>query len=118
MKSIGELALNNIELTEIPAKKVAKVRVRRMLDLAKRTVKEDEALAQRYADMARRIGMKTNVRIPEEYRPMLCRKCKRFIYPGLSCRVRIRQRREPHVAITCLYCGGVMRRPLSLGVTP
>jgi hypothetical protein len=29
--------------------------------------------------------------------------------PGVNCRVRTKQHREPHVVITCLACGGHMR---------
>jgi RNase P subunit RPR2 len=32
--------------------------------------------------------------------------------PGVSCRVRIKQRREPHVVVTCLKCGKPIRIPL------
>jgi RNase P subunit RPR2 len=30
----------------------------------------------------------------------------------VNCRVRIQQRREPHVVITCFNCGGYTRIPL------
>lgn len=56
--------------------------------------------------------MRYKVRIPPEYRMMVCRHCKGFILPGRNCIVRIRREREPHVVITCLRCGGQMRIPL------
>jgi ribonuclease P protein subunit RPR2 len=43
---------------------------------------------------------------------MICRHCKGFIYPGVNCRVRVQQRREPHMVITCLVCGKITRIPL------
>jgi RNase P subunit RPR2 len=32
--------------------------------------------------------------------------------PGVNCRIRIQQRRESHMVITCLNCGGISRIPL------
>jgi len=63
------------------------------------------SLAQRYVDIARKVAMAARIRLPKEYRRMVCRHCKSFILPGVNCRVRIKQRREPHVVVTCLNCG-------------
>jgi RNase P subunit RPR2 len=43
---------------------------------------------------------------------MICRHCKSFIYPGVNCRVRVQQKREPHMVITCEVCGETTRIPL------
>jgi ribonuclease P protein subunit RPR2 len=94
------------------AKRIAKQRIQTLFRLAIETHKEDPELAQRYVDIARRVAMAAKVRLPTEYRRLVCRHCKSFILPGVSCRVRIKQRREPHVVITCLKCGGYMRIPL------
>ena len=56
--------------------------------------------------------MKARVRLPPEYKRLVCKRCKRFIVPGLTCRVRLQPRREPHIAITCLRCGGIYRIPI------
>lgn len=95
-------------------KKIALRRIHRLFNLAKNVIREDEKLAQRYIDIARRISMASRVRIPREYRRQICRGCKKFILPGINCRVRIRQRREPHVVVTCSYCGKHMRFPIEL----
>ncbi|MEM3578257.1 MAG: ribonuclease P [Candidatus Bathyarchaeia archaeon] len=93
-------------------KRIAMQRIHTLFRLAKETYREDHALAQRYVDIARRIAMAAKVRLPKEYRRQVCRHCKSFILPGVNCRVRIRQWREPHVVITCLECGKHMRIPL------
>jgi len=95
-----------------PTQRIALQRIRILFRLAREMIHEDPSLAQRYVDIARRIAMKTKVRLPREYRRMVCRHCKSFILPGVNCRVRIKPRREPHVVITCLNCGGHMRIPL------
>ncbi len=35
--------------------------------------------------------------------------------PGVNARVRLRRRREPHLAVTCLECGYVRRHPYGGG---
>jgi ribonuclease P protein subunit RPR2 len=93
-------------------KRIAMERVHILFRLAKEAIHEEPRLAQRYAEIARRIAMRAKVRLPVEYRRLICRRCKSFIYPGVNCRVRIQQRREPHVVITCFNCGGYTRIPL------
>jgi len=93
-------------------KRIARQRVHTLFQLAIETYKENPQLAQRYVDIARRVAMAAKLRLPAEYRRLVCRHCKSFILPGASSRVRIKQHREPHVVITCLKCGGHMRIPL------
>ncbi|MBS7606271.1 ribonuclease P [Candidatus Bathyarchaeota archaeon] len=93
-------------------KEIALKRIRKLFELAIKALPERPDLAQRYVEIARRIGMRAKVRMPRENRMLICRHCKRFIFPGVSSRVRIQPRREPHIVITCLYCGGHMRKPL------
>ncbi len=93
-------------------KQIALQRVHTLFSLAKEVASEDPELAQRYVQIARRVAMRTRLRLPKEYRSLICRKCKSFILPGVHCRIRIQQRREPHMVITCLNCGGHSRIPL------
>lgn len=93
-------------------KRIALQRIRSLFRLAREVIHKDAALAQRYVDIARKVAMAARVRLPKECRRQVCRHCKSFILPGVNCRVRIKQRREPHLVITCLNCGGQMRIPL------
>jgi ribonuclease P protein subunit RPR2 len=93
-------------------KRVALQRIRTLFHLAREAIHEDPELAQRYVDIARKVAMAARVRLPREYRRQVCRHCKSLILPGVNCRVRIKQRREPHLVITCLNCGKQMRIPL------
>jgi len=65
--------------------------------------------ADRYVDMARRVGMRYNVRVPTTYRRRFCRGCYRYLQPGISSRTRLSRGR---VVTTCLRCGHVSRIPL------
>ena len=93
-------------------RQLALQRIHSLFRLAKRRISEEPQLAQRYAEIARKIAMRSRLRLPKEYRRMICRHCKSFIYPGVNCRVRIQQKREPHMVITCLVCGKITRIPL------
>ena len=93
-------------------KRIALQHVRTLFRLATETFHEDPMLAQRYVNIARKVAMAAKVRLPKEYRLEVCRHCKSFILPGVNCRVRVKQRREPHLVITCLVCGKHMRIPL------
>jgi ribonuclease P protein subunit RPR2 len=86
-------------------KRIAMQRIQKLFSLAKEALNEDPSLAQRYIYVARRIAMAARVHLPTEYRRQICKHCKSFILPGVNCRVRIKQRREPHMVITCLNCG-------------
>lgn len=94
------------------AKRIALNRIHKLFRLARKTIRSDPELAQRYVDVARKVAMKVRLRLPKEYRLQICRNCKRFILPGVNCRVRVKQKREPHVVIACMECGNLMRIPL------
>ena len=92
--------------------KIARERIIGLFEMARKNARENPAFAQRYVDIARKISSSYKVRIPSEYKKQICRHCKSFITPGIDCRIRIQKRREPHIVITCLNCGGHMRIPL------
>ena len=66
-------------------------------------------LADRYVDMARRVGMRYNVRFHPFHRRRFCKACYRYLLPGSTSRTRMNRGR---VVTTCLRCGHVMRRPM------
>ncbi|MEM1586866.1 MAG: ribonuclease P [Candidatus Bathyarchaeia archaeon] len=93
-------------------REIALSRIEQLFDLAIKMLDKRPNLSQRYVEIARKISMRAKARIPKEKRMLICRHCKRFIFPGVSSRVRLQPRRESHIVITCLYCGRYMRRPL------
>jgi len=93
-------------------KRIALRRVHVLFGLAKQVAPENPDLAQRYVQLARKVSMRARLRLPKEYRVLVCRKCKSFILPGVNCRTRIQPRREPHMVITCLSCGKITRIPI------
>lgn len=96
-------------------KRIALQRIHKLFQLARDTIVEDEKLAQRYVGIARKLSMASRSSMPLEYRRQICRGCKKFILPGVNCRVRIQQRRETHIVVTCGYCGTYIRYPVRCG---
>ena len=66
-------------------------------------------LADRYVDLARRIGMRYNVSVPTAFRRRLCRGCYHYLLPGVTSRTRLNRGRS---VTTCLRCGHITRIPL------
>ena len=93
-------------------KQIARERISVLFNRVKEVFSEEPQLAQYYVNLAKKIGMRYKVKLPIELRRMSCKHCKSLIFPGINCRIRIQQRREPHVVITCFNCGGFTRIPL------
>ena len=66
------------------------------------------ARARRYVDLARKIGMRYNVRTPPEFKRRFCKACLAYFVPGVNARVRVGRGR---VVITCTACGAIQRLP-------
>ena len=89
--------------------RIAGERIADLLSLSeKEGTRGDLDLADRYVRLARRIGMRYNVRFLPEYAELYCRGCSRFWIEGRT--VRTRLRRGIRVR-TCLVCGRERRVP-------
>jgi len=92
--------------------RIARERVSDLFSLAEREALIGHTeLADRYVGLARRVGMRYNVRLLAEYRELYCRTCSTFWVEGRSVRTRIRKGRRVR---TCLKCG----RPRRTRVKP
>lgn len=80
--------------------------------------KQDPALASRQAFLAKKVAMRHRVRMPYEIRQLYCKKCKAFIVPGRTARVRTGNRRRSGkakaVRITCSLCGHTYRKVINI----
>ena len=94
-------------------RKIAQERMIILLDAVNSVAKGKPELMQRYADLARKIAIKSRTSLPREWRYRICRGCKTFLQPGINCRVRTRTKRESHVSKTCLECGWITRYVIS-----
>jgi len=76
------------------------------MDNALKNARENMGLAQRQALIAKRICMKFNIRLPYGKRQLFCRRCKKFIVPGINSSVRLGNKPRS-LRIKCLECGHV-----------
>jgi ribonuclease P protein subunit RPR2 len=86
-------------------KQIAHQRIEILFAQAKKVAKADPKLAAEYILSARRIAMAAKIRLPIEFRRQTCKDCNALFVHGVNCRVRVKQKREPHVVVTCLNCG-------------
>lgn len=77
-------------------KKIALDRIKQLFREASKNLK----MADRYVELARKISMKNNVRIPKEFKRKFCRHCYRYFKTG-NYRVRTRNKM---VVYSCLDC--------------
>ena len=87
------------------AKQIAKQRVQVLFQQAKSVYRNNPQLCSRYIATARKIAMAAKIRLPTTYKRQICKNCNMLLVLGDNCRVRIKQKREPHIVITCLNCG-------------
>ena len=69
----------------------------------------DMVKANRYAGLARRIGMRYNVRMRPEHRQLICRKCAALLIPSRTITIRIVRGRR---VARCHSCGNIARTPI------
>ncbi len=90
-------------------KQIARQRIQILFEQAKKIGGTNPKLAMQYVASARRIAMAAKTRLPIEFRRETCKECNTLFVQGVNCRVRIKQKREPHVVVTCLNCGNQTR---------
>jgi len=90
-------------------KQIARQRIQILFEQANKISKTQPQLAAKYVKTARRIAMAAKIRLPLEFRRQTCKNCNALFVQGVNCRVRIKQKRESHVVVTCLNCGNQTR---------
>jgi ribonuclease P protein subunit RPR2 len=85
---------------------MAKERINVLFKQAEIEFDNDPKLSNRYVDLARRISMKTKVRIPSELKRRFCKHCYGYFRQGENCRVRVN---DGKVIYYCLNCKKYMR---------
>lgn len=86
-------------------KQIAKQRIQVLFEQAKKVSKTNPELSKQYILTARKIAMATKIRLPQGFKREVCKNCNVLLVQGYNCRVRIKQKREPHIVVTCLNCG-------------
>ena len=90
-------------------RQIALERIGILFSQAKTIGSSNPELAKRYVELAKKVAMSAKIHIPVQYRRQACKNCNTLFIQGVNCRVRIKQKREPHVVVTCLNCGNQTR---------
>ncbi len=85
---------------------IASERIERLFELAEAEFSNRSERSDRYAQLAKEIGMRYRVRLPKKFKMHFCRKCARYLVYGVNARVRVKNKRT---VITCLNCEDVRR---------
>jgi ribonuclease P protein subunit RPR2 len=96
-------------MKQIGVRQIAKQRIAVLFEQARKVARADPELAGQYVATARRIAMAARVGLPVGFRRQTCKACNCLFVYGVNCRVRVKQKREPHVVVTCLNCGSQTR---------
>ncbi len=91
-------------------KEIATRRILILFDNAVSNARKNPKLAERQAHIARKISMRFKINMPWQIRTSFCKKCKKFIVPAVSSKVRIGRSNIKSVRITCNFCNHTYRK--------
>ncbi len=85
-------------------------RMQILIQNAVSNARKNPELAERQASLAKKMSMKYRVRMPYDLRMNFCKKCKKFIVPGFTARIRIGRSNIKSIRITCKFCNHTYRK--------
>ena len=91
---------------------IARERIDILLSEARKSLDHDTKLSMRYVELAKKISMRTKVKIPSEQKRYICKACGLPLVLGKNARVRI-LRGNSRIVVTCITCGALRRYPFS-----
>ena len=91
-------------------KEIATQRILILFDNAVSNARSNPKLAERQAHIAKKIAMRFKIKMPWQIRSSFCKKCKKFIVPNISSRVRIGRSNVKSIRITCKFCSHTYRK--------
>ncbi len=75
--------------------------------------RSDPKLSQRQASLAKKISTKYRIPMPYEMKICFCKKCKNFIAPGITSKIRLGRSTFKSIRVTCWYCGHTYRKAIA-----
>ncbi|HKZ45302.1 MAG TPA: ribonuclease P protein component 4 [archaeon] len=90
--------------------KIAKERIEILLDLAEKEFSKHPERSRRCIELARKIGLRYNIRLAKEQKRGFCKNCNSLLVPGKTSQVRINSNRKI-LTVKCLVCNKISRYP-------
>jgi ribonuclease P protein subunit RPR2 len=81
-------------------------RMERLFELAGKEFGSHPERAHRNVQLARKIAMRYNIRMPARLKRNFCRKCYKYLSPNINCKV---SKRHGLLTIKCMECGELMK---------
>ncbi|MCW4027322.1 MAG: ribonuclease P [Candidatus Bathyarchaeota archaeon] len=91
------------------AKRLARARIKLLWEQASEIAKTDPEGARQRMQVALKVAQKVRIKVPQEIKRKICRRCGMVLVPGESCRARMRNNRSTHLTVTCIACGNITR---------
>ena len=109
----------NIYLTNMkPAlRQIALERMQILIKNAISNARTNPKLSQRQAGLAKKLSTKYRIRMPYDIRINFCKKCKKFIAPGVNARIRMGRSSVKSIRITCGFCNHTYRKIIQKSIT-
>jgi len=106
------MAKRRFERDKRERRAIARERIGILMGLAERASLDGKSeRADRYARLAKSIGMRYNARLSRDVRMRICKGCGAYLAPGKTARVRTSRKM---LCVTCRACGRVWRMPLKV----
>jgi len=90
--------------------KIAKERIDILFNLANKEFKKHPERSRRYVELARKIGLRYNVRFTRTLKRKFCKNCNSLLKPGISAKLRLDSKTKV-IVIRCLNCNKTYRHP-------
>jgi len=98
-------------------RQIALERMQILIKNAISNARTNPKLAQRQAGLAKRLSTKYRIRMPYDIRINFCKKCKKFIAPGVNARIRMGRSSVKSIRITCGFCNHTYRKIIQKSIT-
>lgn len=89
-------------------KRIAEERIEILFHLAEKNFLKNPDRSRRYIELARKIGLRYNVRMSREQKKSFCKKCNTLLKKGKSAKLEV-DKEHRIMLLKCLNCNTVYR---------
>jgi ribonuclease P protein subunit RPR2 len=89
--------------------KIAKERIEILFSLAEKEFNLHPERSRRYIELARKIGLRYNIRFTKELKRKFCKNCNTLLIPGKTSSIRISKK---ILIVKCLKCNKIYKHPI------
>ncbi|MBI4009937.1 MAG: ribonuclease P [Candidatus Aenigmarchaeota archaeon] len=90
--------------------KIAKERIEILFNAAEKEFKKTPERTKRYIELARKIGLRYNLRLSKSLKRNFCKNCNSLLKPGVNAKIKLDSKTKT-IVVKCLNCGRTYRHP-------